>query len=112
MADHNKYIQHKHIHYAIKELHKNEKIKKELGKEQSKSQEGFKEFVDCSKTVYKKPRHAVCFNPKSKQHRPPPSPIWLNRKVREIPTPNLRASARNTRLNTTSIVSNGGFGPG
>lgn len=70
-ADHNKYIQHKHIHYAIKELHKNEKIKKELGKEQSKSQEGFKEFVDCSKTVYKKPRHAVCFNPKSKQHRPP-----------------------------------------
>lgn len=31
-TDHDKYIQHRHIHYAIKELHKNEKIKKRTWK--------------------------------------------------------------------------------
>lgn len=88
------------------------KSRKELGKEQSRSQEfKFKDFVDCSKTTYKKPRHTVCFNPKNKQQKPP-NPIWLNRKVREIPTPNLFTSARNKRLNTRNTGSNGGFEPG
>lgn len=73
--DHNKYIQHRHIPYAINKLHKNEKIKKRTGKgavQITKSFQGLcSSFKGYSKTMCKKPGHTVCFNPKSKQCRAP-----------------------------------------